>query len=153
MFFIYVLFKRYSFKFDAIVSRNHYRVKWISWKFWIWISWFCHLELVLFSQKCSEGIAENIIILFGNWSLEPVTMRCSVKKVFLKILWNSQENISARVSFLIKLHCNFVRKETLAQGISCEFCEIFQENLFLLFFASAFFYFYGWRRDCKLMGK
>ena len=39
----------------------------------------------------------------------------------------SQENISAGVSFLIKLQgeaCNFIKKETLAQLFSCEFCEI-----------------------------
>ena len=32
-----------------------------------------------------------------------VAQRCSVKKVFLQISQNSQENTSARVSFLIKL--------------------------------------------------
>ena len=32
-----------------------------------------------------------------------VVWRCSVKKMFLEILKNSQENTSARVSFLIKL--------------------------------------------------
>ena len=34
---------------------------------------------------------------------EAVVQRCSVKKVFLKILQNSQKNTCARVSFLIKL--------------------------------------------------
>ena len=34
---------------------------------------------------------------------ESVVRRCSVKKVFLEILQNSQENACARVSFLIKL--------------------------------------------------
>ena len=34
---------------------------------------------------------------------EAVVQRCSVKKVFLKILQNSKENTCARVSFLIKL--------------------------------------------------
>ena len=43
--------------------------------------------------------------------------RCSVKKVFLEISQNSQENICARASFLIKT-------DTLAQVFSCEFCEI-----------------------------
>ena len=40
------------------------------------------------------------------------------KKVFLKILQNSQENTCARVSFLTKLQasaCNFLKKETLPQ--------------------------------------
>ena len=46
-----------------------------------------------------------------------------MKKVFLEILQNSQENTCARVSFLIKL-------QTSAQVFSCEFCEI-SKNPFL----------------------
>ena len=34
---------------------------------------------------------------------EAVTQRCSLKKVFLEIVQNSQENTSVRVSFLMKL--------------------------------------------------
>ena len=37
-------------------------------------------------------------------SIEVVVPRCSVKKAFLEISQNSQENTCARVSFLIKLH-------------------------------------------------
>ena len=58
---------------------------------------------------------------------EAVAQRCSVKKVFLEILLNSWENTCARVSFLIKLQAepySFIKKETLAQVFSCEFCEI-----------------------------
>ena len=69
--------------------------------------------------------------------IEAVAQRCSVKKVFLEVSQNSQENIcasvssliklqGARVSFLIKLQakaCNFIKKETLTQVFSCEFCE------------------------------
>ena len=58
---------------------------------------------------------------------EAVARRCSVKKLFLEILQNSQESTCARVPFLIKLQnevCNFIKKETLAQVFSCEFCEI-----------------------------
>ena len=38
----------------------------------------------------------------------------------------------ARASFLMKLQasCNFINKETLAQGFSCEFCEIFKNTFF-----------------------
>ena len=39
---------------------------------------------------------------------------CSIKKVFLEILQNSQENTCTRAS----------KKETLAQVFSCECCEI-----------------------------
>ena len=52
---------------------------------------------------------------------------CSVEKLFLEISQNLQENACAKVSFLIKLKanvCNFIKKGTLAQVFSCEFCEI-----------------------------
>ena len=58
---------------------------------------------------------------------EAVARRCSVKKVFLEILQNSQENICARVSFLIKSQswaCSFIKKETVAQMFYCEFCKV-----------------------------
>ena len=65
--------------------------------------------------------------------LEAAAQRCSVKKVFLEILQNSQENTCARVSCLIKLQasglkaCNFIKKET-GRGV-CEFCEISKSTL------------------------
>ena len=37
---------------------------------------------------------------------EAVAWRCSVKKVFFEISQNSQENVCARASFLIKLHAS-----------------------------------------------
>ena len=46
---------------------------------------------------------------------------------------NSQENICATCSFLIKFQadaCNFIKKETLAQALSCEFCEISKRSFF-----------------------
>ena len=58
---------------------------------------------------------------------EAVAGRCSVKKVFCEMLQNSQENTYATVSFLIKFQvwaCNFIKKETLAHALSCEFCKI-----------------------------
>ena len=64
--------------------------------------------------------------------LEPVTQRFSVKNVFLEISQNLLENTSARVSFLIKLRAsawNFIKKETLAQVFSCEFCEICKNTI------------------------
>ena len=56
----------------------------------------------------------------------------------LEILQNSQENTCARDSFLIKLllinfnkkeslACKFIKKESLAQVFSCEFCEYSHE--------------------------
>ena len=59
--------------------------------------------------------------------------KCSIKKVFLEISQNSQENTCARVSFLMKFQasgCNFIKRETLAQAFSCEFCQIFKNTSF-----------------------
>ena len=54
------------------------------------------------------------------------------KMVFLKISQNSHEKTYARVSFLIKLQaCNFIKKETLAQMFSCEFCEVVKNTFFI----------------------
>ena len=64
--------------------------------------------------------------------VEAVTKRYSVKKMFLEIWQNSQENTYDRVSFLIKLQaCNCIEKETLAQVFSCEFYKIFKNIFFL----------------------
>ena len=56
------------------------------------------------------------------WPCRSSHQSCSIKKVFLKILQNSQENACASVSFLIKLQvdaCNLIKKEILAQVSSC----------------------------------
>ena len=51
--------------------------------------------------------------------------------MFLKISQYSKENTCATVSFLIKRQsCNFIKKETLAQLFSCEFCEVFKNTVF-----------------------
>ena len=44
-----------------------------------------------------------------------------LKKVFLEISQNLHENTC--------LFCNFIKKETLAQAFSCEFCEISKNTL------------------------
>ena len=59
---------------------------------------------------------------------ETVVRWCSVKKVFLEISQNSQENTRARVSFA--LDCNFIKKETLGHVFPCEFCEISKNTCF-----------------------
>ena len=58
------------------------------------------------------------------WKRETVTKRCSLKKVFLKISENSQENTCDRVFF--------IRKDTQAQVFSCEFCENFKNKFFVV---------------------
>ena len=55
-----------------------------------------------------------------------------MKKMFTNISQNSQENPYAKASFLTKLSgvCNFIKKETLAQVFSCEFCENIKNTFF-----------------------
>ena len=55
---------------------------------------------------------QTVLLLFV--CPEVVVQRCSVKKVLLKISQNSHPEA-----------CNFIKKETLTQMLSCEFCEIF----------------------------
>ena len=53
--------------------------------------------------------------------------------MLLKISQNSLENTCARISFLIKLQAeayNFIKKLTLTQVFSYEFCEIFKNTFF-----------------------
>ena len=58
--------------------------------------------------------------------LEAVVPRCSVKKIFLEISLNSQENTCASISSVSQLYW----KETLTQVFSCEFCEISQNTFY-----------------------
>ena len=56
-----------------------------------------------------------------------------IKKAFLELSQNSQENTCASVFFLMKLQakaCNFIKKETLAQVFSCKFREISKNTFF-----------------------
>ena len=48
------------------------------------------------------------------------------KKVFLKISQILQENTCTRVAEA----CNFIKKDALAQVLSCEFCETFKNTFF-----------------------
>ena len=74
-------------------------------------------------------------VLFRNWifydkkvgaqGAEAAVRRCSVKKVFSEISQNSHENTCAWVFF-----ATLLKKETLAQVLSGEFCEIFKNSFF-----------------------
>ena len=68
------------------------------------------------------------IINFSKWILSQDFQKQSSRSVllFLEISQSSQENNCARASFLM----NFIKKETLAQVLFCEFCEI-SKNTFL----------------------
>ena len=72
-------------------------------------------------------------LLWINARTEVVVQRCSVKKLFLNASQKSAENTNVRVSFLIKLQddaWNFIKKETLIQVLSSQFCEIFKNTFF-----------------------
>ena len=86
---------------------------------------FCSLKLLLenlvgYLWWISVNVLSNthgLIYRSSHW-------RCSVKKMFLEILQNSQENICARVSFLIKLQaCNFIKKQALVQVFPVNFAK------------------------------
>ena len=114
-----------------------------------------YLKSCYWTRTLSWKVVQEYLMLYLNWCLRyclPKLRRfassewfifsrlsrsshqvCSVRKGFLEILQNSQENTCARVSFLIKLQaaCNFIKKETLPQVFSCEFCEMFKNNFFI----------------------
>ena len=60
--------------------------------------------------------------------------KCSVKKCLLTNFTKFTGKHLCRSLFLIKLQdsaCNFIKKETLTQVFSCEFCEISKNTFFL----------------------
>ena len=81
---------------------------------------------------------KNVMIYYHNalnqkCQLPEGVLRCSIRKVFLKIPKNSQENTCTIVSFLMKLQasaCNFIKKGILARVYSVRFCEIFKNTFF-----------------------
>ena len=83
------------------------------------------------AQTWTSGSVYFTMLYSNNFSKAAIGS-VLLKKVFLKISQNSQENNCARVSFLIKLHaiaCNFIKKATLSKMLSCEFWEIFKNIL------------------------
>ena len=93
-------------------------------------SWWIRPMLAI---KTSPG---NVLNTWTNKDVkntETASQRCSMKKEFLKVLQNSQENTWTGVSFLIKFQAetyNFIKKKILVQVFSCEFCEICKTTVF-----------------------
>ena len=107
------------------------------------------MNLYYISTKIFFNISENLqenqirkVVFF-----EAVVQMCSAKKVHLEISQNSQENTCARGNFIKKdtlaqvfscefckiskcTACNFIQKDTLTQVLSCEFCEISKSTFF-----------------------
>ena len=59
--------------------------------------------------------------------IEAFAWICSVKKVFLKVSQNAEEDICTSSS----QSYNFIKKETPAQVFFGKFCKIFENNHFL----------------------
>ena len=83
--------------------------------------------LVIFQRRVFYN---RVSVLFGG-IIKSSHGSCSIKKAILEISQNSQGNTCTRASFLIKQQascrhkaCNFIKKESLAQVFSCEFCKI-----------------------------
>ena len=60
--------------------------------------------------------------------------RCYLKKVFLKIFAKFTRKHRWQSLFFDEVaggSCNFIKKETLSQVVSCEFCKIFKNNFLI----------------------
>ena len=93
------------------------------------VSVFYRLEIIIFPKTCQCCSSMKP----QETNTRSSRQGCSMKKVFLEILQNSQENTCARVSFLIKLQtsaCNFIEKQALAQVVFLRIVWNFQEQLF-----------------------
>ena len=95
--------------------------------------------LLIIGQKKIISLAQQINLTQtnvrgSNRKAETVTQKCSVKKVFLKISQNSQENTCVRISFLIRLHVEsstFIKQGNPAQVFTFKFCEVFKNSSFI----------------------
>ena len=95
--------------------------------------------LLIIGQKRIISLAQQINLTQtnvrgSNRKAETVTQKCSVKKVFLKISQNSQENTCVRISFLIRLHVEsstFIKQGNPAQVFTFKFCEVFKNSSFI----------------------
>ena len=92
---------------------------------------------IVFHRRCL--MFNRVLNLFVDGVLfslvsEAGTRWCSVRKLFLEISQNSQENNCVGVSFLMKSYkpeaCKFIKKETPTQVLSFEFCEVFKNTFF-----------------------
>ena len=90
---------------------------------------FCDISRNICCYR-APPVAASVRLTFGSWQLKFLLefqqilkisshRRCSIKKMFLKISPNSNENTCFGVSCLIKL-------QTPTQVFLCEFCKIFK---------------------------
>ena len=90
-----------------------------------------YLQWALRNVSCNFCKTPKVVLIKSNSHHQKQPPEMFFKKGALKISLNSQENSCARDSFLIMfLIINVIKKETLAQVFSCEFCEIFNNTFF-----------------------
>ena len=82
------------------------------------------------SHLLKKSLIENFIFCAVRCTSETVVQRCSVKKMFLKISQNSQENTCVGICYSPNA-CNFIKRETSTQVFSWEFCETFKNIFFI----------------------
>ena len=67
--------------------------------------------------------------------IEAVVQMCSIKKVFLEISQNSQENACARVSFLVKLQAwrlqLYLKKRLWYKGFPVNFVKFLRTTFYI----------------------
>ena len=115
-----LIFKKIKFHLKPTVAEVSFLTTLHAWRHatFLWKQ-ITALDMVLntpVSPKLTITIQMSVKI---QMIIEAVVQRCSVKKVFLEILQNSQESTCARASFLIKLHqaCNFILKNDSGTGL------------------------------------
>ena len=80
-----------------------------------WISLETPFSKLQILVCCTVNVRLNILLnVHERFKPGAVVWRCSVKKVFLKILQNLQENTCSRL-YTCAEACNFIKKETEAQ--------------------------------------
>ena len=110
-------------------------LEYIWWESNLFLSVICDGPILIVSYSSAElfsnGFKKKKYVTNGVFSLtlffncRSSHGRCSVKKLFLKISQNSQEN-NCQSFFLNKV----AKKETLAQVLPCKFCEFFNNTFF-----------------------
>ena len=83
-----------------------YRIMWIQGNIWVLNVYLINHKI--YEEKLTSGFSKAKLYFIT----EAVVRRCSVKKVFLEITQNLQENTCARVSSLIKLQAWGLRQAT-----------------------------------------
>ena len=87
------------------------------------VSVFCLRGLILQTELNLHEVPQKIIRFYTQ------SYRCSVRKGFLRNFTNFTEKHLCQSLFLNKV--GLIKKEALAQVVSCEFCEISKNTFFI----------------------